>query len=74
MRDLGSRKDRNIFKLEIDKIMADDIIKGNGQFPVLKVLNSPSPRFSSFTVSIGEGFTDLFFRLLDFPGRSAEVL
>jgi hypothetical protein len=31
LRDLGSRKNRNILKLEIDKIMADNIIKGNGQ-------------------------------------------
>jgi hypothetical protein len=72
--DLNSRENRNIFKLEIDKIMADDTVKGNGQFSILKTLNSPSSRPFSFTVLIGgERFTDLFLRLLDSPGKSVKV-
>jgi hypothetical protein len=67
LRDLGSRKDRNILELEIDKILSDR------QFPVPGILNFLSPRPFSFTVPIGEGSTDSFFRLLDSPGRSAEV-
>jgi hypothetical protein len=30
LRDLGNREDRNIFKLEIDKIMADNVMEENG--------------------------------------------
>jgi hypothetical protein len=74
MRDLGDREAQNIFELEIDEIMADNAVKGNGQLPVPKALNSLSPRPSSFTVPIGgEGFTDSFFRLLDFLSKSAEM-
>ena len=49
-------------ELELDK-----------QFPALKALNSSSPRPFFFTVPVGEGFTNPFFRLLDSSGRSAEV-
>jgi hypothetical protein len=71
LRDLGSRKDRNILKLEINEIMADNVVERNGQFFVLKVLNFPSPRPFFFTILIkGKGFTDPFFRLLDFLGRN----
>jgi hypothetical protein len=68
LRDLGSREDRNIFKLEIDKILSDR------RLPALKVLNFPSPRPFFFTVPVGkEGFTNPFLRLLDFPGKNTEV-
>jgi hypothetical protein len=43
------------------------------QFFTLKALNSPSPRPFFFTVSVGEGFTDPFFRLLDSPDKNAEI-
>jgi hypothetical protein len=68
LRDLGSREDRNILELEIDEMLSD------GQLPALKALNSSSPRLSSFTVPVGERFTDPFLGLLNSPGRSAEVL
>jgi hypothetical protein len=74
LRDLGSRKDRNIFKLEIDEIMANNIIKGNRQLSILKILNSLSPRSFSFIISIGkEGFTDPFLKFLDFFNKSVEM-
>jgi hypothetical protein len=67
LRDLSSRENRNILEFEIDEILSDR------QFPVLKALNSLSSRFSSFIVSVGKGFTNLFFRLLDFSDKSAEM-
>jgi hypothetical protein len=68
LRDLGSRENRNILELEIDKILSDK------QLLVLKTLNSLSPRSSSFTVLIGgEKFTNPFLRLLDFPDKNAEM-
>jgi hypothetical protein len=68
LRDLGSREDRNILELEIDKILSDK------QLPALEALNSLSPRPSSFTIPVGrEGSTDPFFRLLDFSGKNAEM-
>jgi hypothetical protein len=73
LRDLGSRKDRNIFKLEIDEIMTDNIIKKNRQFPILKILNSFSPRPSFFTVPIGKRFTNPFFGLLNSFNKSVKV-
>jgi hypothetical protein len=55
--------------------MADNIVKGDGQFFALKVLNFPSPRSFSFTIPIRkERSTDPFFRLLDFSSRNAEML
>jgi hypothetical protein len=74
LRDLSNRKDRNIFKLEIDKIMADNTVEKNGQLFILKALNFLSSRLFSFTVSVGgEESTDPFFKLLDFPGKNVKV-
>jgi hypothetical protein len=74
LRDLGSRKDRNIFELEINEIIADSVMIGNGQFFALKILNSLLSRLSFFTVFVRrEGFTDPFFRLLDFFDKSTKV-
>jgi tRNA(Ile)-lysidine synthase TilS/MesJ len=70
LRDLGNREDRNILELELDKIVE---LKSDGQLPALKALNSLSPRPSSFTVLVGKGFTNPFFRLLNFPGKNAEM-
>jgi hypothetical protein len=68
LRDLGSREDRNILEFKIDKMLSDK------QFPALRALNSFSFRSFSFTVFIRkEGFTDPFFKFLDFLGRNAEV-
>jgi hypothetical protein len=62
--------------------MADSAVEINGFVTVvtkgiilLGALNSPSPR-SSFFIDpvIGERLTNPFFRLLDSPGKSAEVL
>jgi hypothetical protein len=54
--------------------MADNIMKRNGQFPILKTLNFFSPRPSSFTISIKKKkSTNPFFKLLDSPGKSAKV-
>jgi len=51
------------------------ILKRDKQFLILKILNFLSPRLFSFTIFIGrEKFTDPFFRLLNFPGKNAEVL
>jgi hypothetical protein len=72
-RDLGSREDRNILKLEIDKIMADSVMKKNGQLPTLKTLNSFSPRLFSFIIPVGERFTNPFFGLLNSFDRNAKV-
>jgi hypothetical protein len=67
LRDLGSRENRNILELEINKILSDR------QLSALKALNFPSPRPFSFTVPVREEFTDPFFRLLDSPGKNAEI-
>ena len=54
--------------------MADDTVKGNGQFPILRALNFSLPRSFSFTIPVGgKGFTNLFFRLLDFSSKNAEI-
>jgi hypothetical protein len=54
--------------------MADDTVKENKQFLVLRVLNFLSPRFFSFTVPVGgERFINLFFRFLDFSGKNVKV-
>jgi nucleoside recognition membrane protein YjiH len=53
MRDLGDREAQNIFKLKIDKILSEALIKS------VKILNLFSSRFSSF----------FNFALLDFFNR-----
>jgi hypothetical protein len=54
--------------------MADNTVKRNKQFLTLKTLNSFSPRFFSFTISVGKkGFTDPFFKLLNSPGKNAKM-
>jgi hypothetical protein len=54
--------------------MANNIVKGNGQFLTLKVLNSLSPQSFSFTISVGkEGFINPFLKLLNSPGRNAKI-
>jgi hypothetical protein len=61
--------------------MADDIIEINGfvtitikKIILLKALNSPSPRFSFFTVSvIKKESNNPFFRLLDSLSKNAEI-
>jgi hypothetical protein len=52
-----------------------NILKGDGQFFTLRVLNFFSPRSFSFTVfAKREGFINLFFfKILDFPGRNAKM-
>jgi hypothetical protein len=67
LRDLNSREDRNIFELEINKILSDR------QFPVSEALNFFSPRPFFFTIPVGKGSTDPFFRFLDFSDRNAEM-
>jgi hypothetical protein len=55
--------------------MADKTIEGDGQLPILKTLNSFSPRSSSFTILVkGKGSINPFLKLLDSPGKSAEML
>jgi hypothetical protein len=49
-------------KLELDK-----------QLPVLKILNSPSPRPFSFIIPVGEKSINPFFKLLNSLNRNAEV-
>jgi hypothetical protein len=63
--------------LEIDEIMDES---GPGEIPDLfsdflpGTLNSFSSRFAFFTVLVKrEGFTNPFFRFLDFSGRNAEM-
>jgi hypothetical protein len=81
LRELNRRKKQNIFKLEIDEIMADNVIKVDRFITVaikgiilLKALNSLSPRSSSFIdPAVKEGSINPFLKLLDFPDRSAEV-
>jgi hypothetical protein len=79
VRDLSERKNQNILKLELDKMVELKSFpvkstKGDGQLPAPKALNSLSPRPSSFTVPIDkEGFTDPFLRLLNSPNRNAEM-
>jgi hypothetical protein len=69
LRELDRREEQNILELEIDEIMADGAVEGDGQLSVPGALSSPS--FPDPTV--GEGSTDPFLGLLDSPGRSAEV-
>jgi hypothetical protein len=50
------------------------ISEKNRQFPVLKVLNSFSPRSFSFTIlAKKEGSTNPFFRLLDSFDKNARI-
>jgi hypothetical protein len=50
-------------------------IKKDGQFFTLKILNSFSSRPFFFIISVGrKRFINLFFRLLDFFGKNAEML
>jgi hypothetical protein len=73
-RKFDRREEQNIFELEIDEIMADEAIEGDGQLLVLKILNSFSSRFFSFTVPVeGEGFINSFFRFLDSFDRNVEI-
>jgi hypothetical protein len=61
--------------------MADSIIKVSRFITaategviLLKILNSLSLRFSSFIdPTIRKGLINPFFRLLNFPGKSAEI-
>jgi hypothetical protein len=54
--------------------MADDIVEENGQFFILKALNSPSSRFFSFTIPVGgEEFTNSFFKLLNSLDKSIKM-
>jgi hypothetical protein len=70
IRNLSNRKARNIFEFKIDKIIADT---AEGII-LLEILNSLSPRFFFFiNLIVGKGFTNLFFRFLDFSGKSVEV-
>jgi hypothetical protein len=70
MRNLDNRKARNILELEVDEIVAD---AAEGVIS-LRALNFFSPRPSSFiNLIVGEGFTNLFFGLLNSSGKSAEV-
>jgi hypothetical protein len=74
-RELDRREKQNIFKLEIDEIMADGIMEGDRQLSVLGILNFFLSRFFFFTIPVkGERFTNLFFRFLDFSDKSAEML
>jgi hypothetical protein len=51
-----------------------EISEGDGQLFTPKALNSPSPRFSSFTAfAKGERFINPFFRLLDSPDKNAKI-
>jgi hypothetical protein len=51
-----------------------EIFKKNGQFFILKALNSPSPRPSSFTIFVGgKEFTNPFLGLLNSPGKNIEI-
>ena len=64
LRDLGSRENRNILKLEINKAMVNNLSEILQKEVILsKTLNSPSPRFFSF----------LNPALLGSPGRSVKV-
>jgi hypothetical protein len=71
VRDLSKRENQNILKLELNEMVE---LKSDGQLPALKVLNFFSPRPSSFIFPFGkEEFINLFFRLLDFSGKNAEM-
>jgi uncharacterized protein YjbK len=77
IKELGRRENQNILKLEIDKMMTEGmkISERDKQFFVLKVLNSLSPRSSSFTaLAKKEGSTNPFLRLLNSPNKNAEML
>jgi hypothetical protein len=54
--------------------MADNVMKGNGQFPVLRILNFFPSRSFSFIIPVGgEGFINSFFKLLDSSDKSIEM-
>jgi hypothetical protein len=76
IKELGRRENQNILKLEIDKIMTENvnISERDRQLFTLKALNFFSPRSSFFIISVkGERFTNPFFRLLDSFDKSAEI-
>jgi hypothetical protein len=70
MRNLNNRKTRNILEFEIDKRIADTVKK----IILLEILNFLSSQFSSFTnLIVRERFINPFFKLLNSPGKNAEV-
>jgi hypothetical protein len=70
MRDLDNRETRNIFEFKMDEIVADTVKR----VILLGALNFSSPRSSFFiNLTVEEGFINLFFRLLNSPGKSTEV-
>jgi hypothetical protein len=81
LRKLNYRKKQNILKLEIDEIIANSTVKVNKFITaategiiLLRTLNSPSPRFSSFIDPvIKKRSTNPFLRLLDSPNKNAKV-
>jgi hypothetical protein len=76
IKELGRREDQNILELKINKIMTEGIkiLKRDKQFPILKALNSSSPRLSFFTVLIGgERSTNPFLELLNSPDRNTKM-
>ena len=76
MRELSERKNQNILKLKLDKIVELESfpVKNIGKVILSKALNSFSPRSISFiTLVKGERFTNPFFRLLDFSNKSVKM-
>ena len=76
IKEFNRREDQNILKLEIDKIMTENIkiSERNRQLSVLKTLNFLSLRSFSFTVLVEkEGSTNFFLKFLDFFNRNAGV-
>jgi hypothetical protein len=64
LRDLGNRKDRNILEFKMDEIMISNLSEMlQKRIILLEILNSLSPRSSSFFNSA----------LLGFPGKSVKV-
>ena len=74
IRDLGNRKARNIFKIEMDEIVSDLSEISRGEVTLSGALNSFSSRFIFFIIPVkGERFTNLFFGFLGSFSRSIKI-
>jgi hypothetical protein len=77
VRELSERKDQNILKFKLDKIVELESfpVRNIGEIVLSEVLNFFSSRSVSFTIPVKrEGSTNSFLRFLDSLNKSVKVL
>jgi hypothetical protein len=77
VRELNKRENQNILKLKLNKMVELEsfTVKNMRKVVLLKALNFPSPRSTSFITPVKrEGSTNPFLKLLNSPSRNVEIL